>query len=264
MSSVPKIRLFVNAALDAGARVMLEDAPAHYVRHVMRAEAAAPIALFNGKDGEWHGRIGFVGKSGVLVSVERQVRAQAATLGPTLLFAPLKREANEWLIEKATELGVARFRPVLTERTEIFRHNLARWQSIATEAAEQCERLDVPAIEPPVPLGEVLAVWPVDRTLLACVESGAAQPIAHELASRALAETNGRPAALLIGPAGGFSAAERDQLSSAAFVRPIGLGPRILRAETAAIAALSCWQALAGDWRDETARPLFRQSPEPA
>lgn len=257
MASVPKIRLFVNARLETGALVMLDDGPSHYVRHVMRAESGSAIALFNGKDGEWHGEIGFVGKSGVLIPVHEKVRAQSATPGPTLLFAPVKREANEWLIEKSTELGVARFQPVLTERTENFRHNLARWQSIATEAAEQSERLDVPSIEPPAPLAEILAAWPHGETILACVETGAARPIAE-----ILSEQRERANGLLIGPAGGFTAQETALLGRTPFIVPVGLGPRILRAETAAIAALACRQAMAGDWRDETARPLFRQSPD--
>lgn len=258
MPSVPKIRLFVNAGLEAGARVMLADTQSHYVRHVMRAEAGTRVALFNGKDGEWHGETSFVGKSGVLIEVIEQVRAQTPTFGPILVFAPLKREANEWLIEKATELGAARFMPVLTERTEIFRHNLARWQSIATEASEQCERLDVPEIAPPVPLDELLARWPSEQQLLACLESGEARPIA------AILSETPQAGGLLIGPAGGFSRTETALLAHTKFVTPVGLGPRILRAETAALAALACWQALAGDWRDETARPLFRQSPDEA
>jgi 16S rRNA (uracil1498-N3)-methyltransferase len=257
MPSVPKIRLFVNASLAAQARIPLESDQAHYVRHVMRAAPGAAIAVFNGRDGEWHGEIGFIGKSDVFVCVGAPVRAQTPTRGPVLVFAPLKREANEWLIEKATELGVAAFRPVLTERTEPFRANLARWRVIATEAAEQCERLDVPAIAPPVPLADLVAGWPSERGLLVCAEAGAAVPIA-----RALTAAPMPPEALLIGPAGGFAPAERAQLAACSFATPVGLGPRILRAETAALAALAAWQAALGDWRDETARPLFRQSIE--
>jgi 16S rRNA (uracil1498-N3)-methyltransferase len=257
MASLPKIRLFVDQPLAAGARVMLSDAQAHYVRHVMRAAAGEALALFNGRAGEWHGAVGFVGKGGVLVAVETQVRPQTPTPGPVLLFAPVKREANEWLIEKATELGVARLQPVLTARTESQRPNLPRWQTIATEAAEQCERLDVPPVSPPLALPDLLAQWPRDRTILVCAEAGEVRPIAA-----ALAACRSSAAALLIGPAGGFAPAELDLLRQTPFAVPVGLGPRILRAETAAIAALACWQGLIGDWQAEDARPLFRQTPE--
>lgn len=255
----PRTRLHVDQPLADGATVGLDPERAHYLRHVLRLDRGAVIAVFNGRDGEWQARIDGFGKGWCSLSVEVLRRPQTGGPDLWLLFAPIKRGRIDFVAEKASELGASRIWPVFTRRTDPHRVNLDRLRANAVEAAEQSERLTVPDLVEPAPLNRVLAEWPEGRTLFLCAESGTATPVAT--AFRAAA---GRPAAVLTGPEGGFAETELDELRDRSFVVPIGLGPRVLRADTAALAALACWQALAGDWSagDEDRRPPFRGADE--
>lgn len=248
--SRPAPRLFVDSPLAPGARIELDGNPAHYLVHVLRLPPGAEVRLFNGTDGEWSAQIETAGKRACVLVVKARTRAQSAPPALTLAFAPLKKSAMDFLIAKATELGATSLRPIVTERTENQRLNLERLAQQAREAAEQCERLDVPDISPPVALTQFLAGWPATQPLWCGDESGAGEPFAQALhgAAAALDAPLG-PHGILIGPEGGFTPGELARLAGLAFVRRIDLGPRILRAETAVLAALCCWQALLGDWR---------------
>jgi 16S rRNA (uracil1498-N3)-methyltransferase len=241
--ALPRTRLFVDAPLAAGQSVPLSDAQAHHLRGVLRLSPGEGLRLFNPRDGEWLARLDALGKSGGSAAVERQLRLPAPAPDLWLCFAPVKKDAVDAVVEKGTELGAAVLQPVFTRFTDVQRVNLDRLRAHAVGAAEQCERLDVPDVRDPLRLDALLAAWPAGRPLLVCAEAGTARPIAE-----AAAETTG-PAGLLIGPEGGFAPAELDLLRRHEFVRPVGLGPRILRADTAAIAALAVWQMLAGDGR---------------
>jgi 16S rRNA (uracil1498-N3)-methyltransferase len=248
-------RLFVDAALGGGGEVRLTDERAHYLRHVLRLESGAPVDLFNGRDGEWRSSLVSVAKRHATLSVERQLRPQAGGPDLWIVFAPIKRARIDIVAEKATELGVAAMLPVMTQHIAVDRVNVERLRAIAIEAAEQCERLSVPEVRPPVTLGKLLAEWPPRRRLLLCAEAGDAQPIAEALRSHV--NDAGAPWAVMIGPEGGFARSELDALVKLPFVMPVGLGPRILRADTAALAALACWQAILGDGQQ---RPPYRGS----
>ena len=232
----PSIRLFVAAPLHAGAEIAATAAQAHYLGGVMRRAVGAGVTLFNGADGEWFSRIATLGRGSARLIAEHLLRPQSKEPDLWLVFAPLKRDATDLVVQKATELGAAALLPVLTERGIAGRLNERRLAAIATEAAEQCERLTVPRIDPALRLADLLATWPTGRTLVAAVERAEAPPIRP---------ANG-PAALLIGPEGGFTAAELDVLRGYPFVHPVTLGPRILRAETAAIVGLALLQARSG------------------
>lgn len=241
-----KTRLFVDAALAEGAALDLSPDHARYLGSVLRMAPGDDVVLFNGRDGEWRARIGTLKKGrGDLVVAER-LREQAAESGPWLAFAPLKKTPMDFIVEKATELGIERLLPVVSEHTQSARVNGERLTANAREAAEQCGRLTVPTVADAVPLARLLADWPAQRRLLAMDETGAGVPIAETLGDLACGAALG----VLVGPEGGFAASELDALSKLPFVIRVGLGPRILRAETAALAALACLQAWSGDWRD--------------
>ncbi len=227
--------------------VALERAQSHYLTHVMRLAEGDAVALFNGRDGEWRAVIAGGGRHAATLHCENQTRPQRTEPDVWLAFAPLKKTPTDFLIEKATELGASRLMPVFTRHTAAERVKVERLRAHAIEAAEQCERLSVPEVAEPVTLERLLADWPAGRRLLVLDETGGGRPIADVLAGSG----DGPPPVhgLLIGPEGGFAAAELDALRKLSFVTPLGVGPRILRAETAALAALSCWQALVGDWR---------------
>jgi len=212
---------------------------------VLRLSPGVEIALFNGRDGEWLGRIETLTKDHGAAKLEKLLRPQKNVPDLWLLFAPIKRDGTDLIAEKASELGASRVWPVRTRHTDVSRVNLERLTANAIEAAEQSERLCVPEIHAPADLPAVLADWPAGRPLLVCAEIGPARPI-----SDALAGLQGQKAAILIGPEGGFAPSELEHLSNVPFVIPVRLGPRILRAETAALAALACWQALCGDWKE--------------
>ncbi|MDJ0893617.1 MAG: 16S rRNA (uracil(1498)-N(3))-methyltransferase [Alphaproteobacteria bacterium] len=237
------VRLHVPDDLAADLVLGLSPGQAHYLRNVMRLASGADLALFNGRDGEWRARIDGIGKGWCSLVVRDQLRPQAEESDVWLVFAPVKRARLDFIAQHATELGVAALWPVFTRHTAVSRVNVDRIRANAVEAAEQCERLTVPEVFEPVPLDQAMAQWPTERCAFLCDESGSARPAAELFAGCA-----GAPAAVLCGPEGGFAASELDGLRKLPFVTPVALGPRVLRAETAAIAALACWQALAGDW----------------
>lgn len=201
------------------------------------------VALFNGRDGEWRARITALGRGVGMVVTEERLRDPADEGDLWLVFAPIKRARLDVLIEKATELGVSALVPVMTAHTAVERLNPARLHAIVREAAEQSERLTLPEIRPAVPLTICLASWSPERRLVLCDETGAAPPIAAALAALAPG-----PLAVLVGPEGGFAESELDGLRKLPFVCPVGLGPRVLRSDTAALAGLAVVQALGRDW----------------
>jgi 16S rRNA (uracil1498-N3)-methyltransferase len=231
------IRLFVTAPLAAGAEIVATAAQAHYLGGVMRRAVGDTVCLFNGSDGEWVARLLTQRRGAASLLVDRMLRPQAAEPDLWLVFALLKRDATDLVVQKATELGVAAICPVLTARTNAQRINLERARAIAIEATEQSERLTVPIIHPPCPLPALLQSWPSGRRLVVAAERAEAPPI--------VATT--QPTALLIGPEGGFAPAELDALRGHPLVTLMSLGRRILRAETAAIAGLALLQGAGGE-----------------
>jgi 16S rRNA (uracil1498-N3)-methyltransferase len=227
------IRLHVEGDLTAGAAIEATEGQAHYLGSVMRRAIGETIHLFNGRDGEWAGRIAALSRGKAAFAVETLVRPQAADADLWLMFAVLKRDTTDLVVQKATELGVSMLLPVFTERTNASRINLDRLRTIAIEAAEQSERLTIPAFRPARQLPDCLADWPPDRALFVALERADVQP---------LTPSSG-PAGLLVGPEGGFGPRDHTMLDRCRFVRPVSLGPRILRAETAAIAGLVLLQA---------------------
>jgi len=232
-------RLFVESSLAEGATLTLDGAAANYLGAVLRLRAGERVLLFDDSNGEFVATIADAGKRRVALTVGPRTRERETVPDLWLLFAPVKRGRIDWLVEKATELGVARLRPVVTERTIVDRLNLDRLRAHAVEAAEQCGRTALPLLDPPARLAAVLKGWPDDRTLHFADETGGA-PLAGVAAPA--------PAAILIGPEGGFTDAERGAIRALPQARAVALGPRILRAETAALAAVSLWMAAAGDW----------------
>jgi 16S rRNA (uracil1498-N3)-methyltransferase len=234
------IRLFVESPLADGATIPATAGQAHYLGAVMRRSVGDGVALFNGRDGEWAARIESLRKDRGAFGVTERLRPQPEEPDLWLAFAPLKRDATDLVAQKATELGVTMLRPVTTARTNAGRVNEARLRAIAIEAAEQCERLTVPHVAPLVSLAALLAAWRQDVPLFAAVEREDAPPLAVAAAAAAAGA-----AGLLIGPEGGFAPEERAVLRRHRFVHPASLGPRILRAETAAIVGLALLQARA-------------------
>lgn len=231
------IRLYVDLPL--GVDGVLEPSPAqcHYLLTVMRRRDGDVILLFNGRDGEWRASVEVFDRRRCRLAIKDQSRPQRPEPGPMLLFAPLKRIRQEFLIEKATELGVAILAPVLCRRSVVDRLNRNRLVSIAIEAAEQSGRLTLPEVEQALPLADRLAERPNGHCLFVGDGTGGGQPFADALEEHGAGD-------LLIGPEGGFDPEEMAELRASAGVVPISLGPRTLRAETAALAALACWQAL--------------------
>ena len=243
--SFTRIRLFVDDDLRARTALTLGRDHSHYLQNVMRRATGDRVALFNGRDGEFWAEIAEARRGAVGLSVGERFRDQAREPDLWLAFAPIKRAAVDFLAAKATELGVTRLIPVITERTNTERVNTKRLRAIAIEAAEQSERLTVPDVGEPVKFPALLDDWPGDRVLLFGDETGQGRPVAD--VAGGLAPGNA-PLAVMTGPEGGFAAAELDRLGQLPFARSIGLGPRVLRADTAALAALSVVQAIAGDW----------------
>ncbi len=242
------MRLYTEHDLAAGQTVPLPANQVHYLRNVMRARAGDTVMVFNGRDGEWETRVEAISKGAGTLVPAQQTRRQAAEPGPWLLFAPIKRGPQDILVQKAVELGASALWPVMTERTNAGRVNMERLTANAIEAAEQCERLTIPDLRAPEKYSTVLDNWPQDRQLLVCVERGAAPAMGTVLQNSVDIDAW----AILTGPEGGFSPIELDLLTSLPFVSPVSLGPRILRAETAALAALVCWQSTSGDWNRPT------------
>lgn len=251
MAEKPEARLFVADDLAAAANLTLPRAQGHYLSHVLRLGAGAPIAVFNGRDGEWLARLASVAKGGAAVTVESRRRAQQPDPDLWLVFAPVKRAPLDFLVQKATELGVAALIPALTRRTIVERVRRERMEANTIEAAEQCGRLTVPVVRDAAPLSRILRDWPARRQILLCAEAGTAAPL-HDVLQQA---DPAGPWAVLTGPEGGFEQTELDALRKLPFVTAVSLGPRILRADTAALAALACWQSVLGDWRKRPHRP---------
>ncbi|MEM6759822.1 MAG: 16S rRNA (uracil(1498)-N(3))-methyltransferase [Pseudomonadota bacterium] len=235
-----KIRLYVDHPLATAQSVPLSRAQAHYLFGVMRLAVGAAVLLFNGRDGEWRAEVTEAGKRGGILLCQGQVRPQAAPADLWLLFAPVKKTRTDFIVEKAVEMGVARIMPVQTAFTNAGRVQQARLQAKAVEAAEQCGATYVPEVAELARLDRALSDLG-DRRVMFCDEALAG-------ASSALTAAPG-PWAVLIGPEGGFSDAERQRLCALETAHPVALGPRILRAETAAVAALTLWQTQLGDWR---------------
>jgi 16S rRNA (uracil1498-N3)-methyltransferase len=233
-------RLFVRAALSDGTRIELDAAQANYLGNVLRLKEEAELLLFDGRSGEWLARIAEAGKKRMALAVTRQTREPETIPDVWLAFAPVKRTQTDWLAEKATELGAARLIPVMTQRTVAERVRTDRLQAIAIEAAEQCGRTVLPDISEPLPLAHLLQHRDAARTLYFADESGG-EPVGAAFAPG--------PAVLLVGPEGGFTDDERTAVRAAPNSIAISLGPRILRAETAALAALAAWMSAVGDWR---------------
>lgn len=254
MSATP--RLFVEGDLAEGGVSRLGEAHAHYLTRVLRLGPGGRMRLFNGRDGEFDAELVSAARNSVEARLGGRVRAQSSPPDLWLLFAPLKKTRTDFLVEKAVELGAREIHPVLTERCEAQVVRAERLLRIAIEAAEQTERLDIPGVHEARALNLVLADWDAARPLYFCDEAGddGGRPWGGDAGRAApmadiLRRSPGPAGAVLIGPEGGFAPAERKMLRSLDFVRPVSLGPRILRAETAAAAALTIWQAIVGDWR---------------
>jgi 16S rRNA (uracil1498-N3)-methyltransferase len=236
-----KIRLYVDQPLAPGQAVALSPDQAHYLTGVMRLTAGAALLLFNGKDGEWRATLTNASKRGAIAVAETQTKPLRLPPDLWLLFAPIKKARTDFIVEKAVELGASRILPVQTRHTNSDRIRQDRLQAHALEAAEQCGATYVPEVVELAQLDKLLRQWPTDRRLYWCDETAVGQP-----ATLTAAEG---PAAILIGPEGGFSADEAAKLRQMPNVTALSLGPRILRADTAAVAALTLWQAACGDWR---------------
>ncbi len=237
-------RLFIEAPLHEGAEVACERGQANYLRNVLRLGDGAAILVFNGHDGEWQARLAAHGKRDCSLLIEHKVREQAGGPEVRYLFAPLKRGRLDYMVQKATEMGVQSLEPVITERTVAERVNLERMRANVIEAAEQCGVLRIPRVAEPVRLEACLAAWPAEQALLFADEaSEAANPI-----DAFAGIERGAPAGVLIGPEGGFSENERARIRAMPATRTVSLGPRIMRADTAAVALLALVNATIGDW----------------
>ena len=237
-------RVFLDAALTNDARVPCAPATLHYLRDVLRLSGGATVLVFNGRDGEWRAELQFEGKRAAALAILDQVRCQESGPDHWLVFAPLKHARLDYMVQKAVELGVSRLVPVMTQHTIAGRINLDRARANVIEAAEQCGILRLPDFAEPVKLEALLDRWDPARTLVFCDEDApAVSPL------DALAQIPRGALAMLIGPEGGFSATERATIGAKPFTRAISMGPRIMRADTAAVAALSLANAVLGDWR---------------
>ena len=244
--AMAKIRLCVDQPLGAEQSVPLTEAQAHYLFGVMREGVGTQVLVFNGADGEWLAEVTEAGKRKGVLTCNAQTRVQKTPPDLWLLFAPVKKARTDFIVEKAVELGVSRMMPVLTDYTNSERFRRDKAVAHVREAAEQCGALSLAEVEEAAPLDRVLSAWDPARRILWADEAGAGRPSSP---AALLARAWPGPWAILVGPEGGFSQAERDRLCALDFVYPAVLGPRILRAETAALAALTLWQAHLGDWQ---------------
>jgi 16S rRNA (uracil1498-N3)-methyltransferase len=230
-------RLFIDEALEEGRELRIEGGQAHYLLHVMRLKAGDPVKLFDDRSGEYLATVAATGKRDLVLMVEAKLREREAVPDLWLCQALVKKDRLDWIAEKACELGISRFQPLLTARCVVDKVKEDRLRAQMIEAAEQCERTALPEIAPLEKLDALLKYWPVGRTLYFCDERG----------GDPFAPTSGH-AAILIGPEGGFTDAENAAIRTNPAAKPVSLGPRILRADTAAVAAISVWMAAQGDW----------------
>jgi 16S rRNA (uracil1498-N3)-methyltransferase len=243
-------RLYVDAPLSAGAQVRLEPGPAHYLKNVLRLAAGDHVLAFNGRDGEWLCALADVGKREVQLELVEQARPQRPARELQYAFAPLKHARLDYMVQKAVEMGASRITPVLTRHTQVARVNSERMRANAIEAAEQCGILNIPGIDAPVALAAFLAAFENTRLLIFCDEAAdVGDPVAELTAFKWAGDGGPQQLAVLIGPEGGFAREERDALRAMPQVARVALGPRILRADTAAVAALALVQSVLGDWR---------------
>lgn len=234
-------RLFIDQPLGDGLELRIEGGQAHYLLSVMRLKTGAAVKLFDDRSGEWLGEVTGTGKRDLTVRIAAKLREREAVPDLWLCVAPIKRGRIDWVVEKASELGVARLVPVATRRAVVDKLNADRLRAHMIEAAEQCERTALPLLAGVVSLDSLLRDWPAERRLFFADEEGGA-PMLDAI------RANPGPAAILIGPEGGFHPDERAAIRAAPAAAPVSLGPRILRAETAALTAVSVWMAAAGDW----------------
>lgn len=242
-------RLFVEAALTPGARVSLDAPQANYLVNVMRRRPGDPVLAFNGADGEWRGSIEAAGRKAFVLALGERTRAQPAPGNVHYAFAPLKAARLDYMVQKAVEMGAARLQPVLTQHTQVERVNLHRMRANAIEAAEQCGILVIPEVEGPVSFAKFVADLAPDRLLVFCDEDAEVKDPVAALSAVQRDEGGAVPLTVLIGPEGGFAEDERAMLLRRPKVVRLSLGPRILRADTAAVAALTIVEAVLGDWR---------------
>jgi 16S rRNA (uracil1498-N3)-methyltransferase len=243
-------RLFVDAPLAEGAAVALERAQANYLVNVLRLKAGADMLVFNGRDGEWRAQLTLAGKKSVQLQPIEQMRLQTAPGDLHYLFSPLKHARLDYMVQKAVEMGVSRLQPVVMRHTQAERINLARMRANAIEAAEQCGILVIPDIAEPRKLDALVRAWKADRLLVFCdEEADVKDPVAALSSARGGGLAGPLPISLLVGSEGGFAEEERAALLKLPNVIRLALGPRILRADTAAVAALALVQAVLGDWR---------------
>lgn len=238
------VRLYIDSHLDTGKLIALQEHQLHYLRNVLRLKMNDLVQLFNGRDGEWQGILETCTKSQATVLIQQCLRSPTAEANVTLLFAPLKQEAMHFLIEKTTELGVSCLQPVTTEFTQVHKVNTEKMRRYCVDAAQQCERLSVPVINSLQSLSDILQAWSSNKILIVCLERQGSLPIASLLQQLDVMQE----VAFLVGPEGGVSARDIALLSNYSFVRFCRMGLRILRAETAAVSALACFQSLRGDW----------------
>lgn len=237
-------RLYIGVPLYSEAEIILPKEQVHYLANVLRKAAGDDVRVFNGQDGEWRARITDISKRSAVLQAKELLRPQVIVPDIWLCFAPVRKHRNAFILEKATELGIARLQPVLTRRTQFGKINLSKMQAQIIEAAEQTERLCLPELRDTTPLEKLLEEWDENRTLIMGDEAGDCPP-----AREVFQNMTGR-AAILTGPEGGFDPKEREMLRSQPFVRPVSLGPRILRADTAALSMITLWQAAQGDWQN--------------
>ena len=238
-------RLFVDQPAFAGRGLSFSREHAHYLIDVMRLTSGDQVSVFNGRDGEWHVELTETDRRKALGKFIRQIRPQPDPTGPDLYFAPVKKTGTQFIVEKATELGIRSLRPITTEYTDRAQVKVDRLRANAIEAAEQCGRIDVPEVYEPVVLRSIVDGWPAGQAMIVADETGSGDAVLSVV--RAM-DSSGPPPTFMIGPQGGFSETELVFLRALPFVTTVDLGPRILRAETAAVAVLTCWQAACGDW----------------
>lgn len=238
------IRIWIDQKISANVKITLSNGQSHYLNNVMRCAIGDVISCFNGSDGEYSATIVSINKNQTVIEPLIQDRKPYKEKDVWLIFAPLKKDRTDFVIEKAVELGATKIVPLISERTNSTHIKTERFVLQAIEASEQCGRLSVPEINPPCPLMHLLEKWDKNRLLYFMDERREGN-----FAKEVFAEFKDKPCAILIGPEGGFSDKEAEVLNKQSFVKNIQLGPRILRAETAAIASLAVWQAIAGDWQ---------------